>query len=87
MTAISDDDDYNNDDYYYVDDAVFESAARDIQNRMSRAVGTPEVEARHFREFFGTSVSVVLTLWELLERDSLPPQRAARSISFGRYTS
>lgn len=42
MTAISDDDDYNNDDYYYVDDAVFESAARDIQNRMSRAVGTPK---------------------------------------------
>ncbi len=75
MTAISDDDD-NNDNYYYVDDAVFESAARDIQNRMSRAVGTPEVEARHFRQFFGTSVSVVLTLWELLERDSLLPAKS-----------
>ena len=30
----------------------------------------------HFREFFRTSVSVVLTLWELLERDSLLPAKS-----------
>ena len=44
MTFVSDNDD-DDDDYYYVDDAVFEASARDIQNRMTRAVGTPEVEA------------------------------------------
>jgi hypothetical protein len=31
-------------------------------------------EARHFREFFGTSMLVVEKVWELLERDSLLPE-------------
>ncbi len=31
-------------------------------------------ESWHFREFFGTSVLVVKTVWELLKRDSLLPE-------------
>jgi hypothetical protein len=49
--------------------------ARDIQNRGARRIGTDEMEARHFREFFGTSVLIVEKVWNLLERDSLLPER------------
>ena len=73
--SISDDDD--KDDNYYVDNAVFEVVARDIQNRMSRAVGNPKVEARHFYEFFEMSVSVMLMLMDLLDRDSLLPKKSS----------
>jgi hypothetical protein len=52
----------------------FEALARDIQNQALRRVGTVTTEARHFREFFGTSVLVVKKTWELLERDSLLPE-------------
>ncbi len=52
----------------------FEVLARDIQNRASRRVGTATMEARHFREFFRTSLLVVEKTWELLERDSLLPE-------------
>ena len=48
--------------------------ARDIQNWVSRCVGTATTEARYFREFFGTSLLVVEKTWELLERDSLLPE-------------
>lgn len=49
--------------------------ARDIQNRGAHRIGTDQMEARHFREFFGTSVSIVEQVWELLERDFLLPER------------
>ena len=52
----------------------FKALARDIQNRASHHVGTATTEARHFREFFGTSVLVVKKIWELLKRDSLLPE-------------
>jgi hypothetical protein len=52
----------------------FEALARNIQNRASRHVGTATTEARHFHEFFGTSLLVVKKTWELLERDSLLPE-------------
>ena len=51
----------------------FIGLARDIQNRSSKQVGTPEVEKRRFKEFFGTSLEVVEILWEkLYEGDFLP---------------
>jgi hypothetical protein len=50
------------------------SLARDIQNRASHHVGAATTETWHFRELFGTSVLVVKTVWELLERDSLLPE-------------
>ena len=51
----------------------FNALARDIQNRETHCMGTDAMEARHFREFFGTSLVVVEKVWQLLERDSLLP--------------
>ena len=42
-----DDDNDDDDDDDDVDDVDWEAEARDIQNRMSRAVGTTDREARH----------------------------------------
>jgi hypothetical protein len=66
------DDDISEDEPGHMPD--FEALARDIQNRASRHVGTATTEARHFNEFFGTSVLVVEKTWELLKRDSLLPE-------------
>ena len=63
----------------------FKALARDIQNRASHRVGAAMTEKRHFREFFGTSVLIIKKTWELLERDSLLPEVAARSICFGLF--
>ncbi len=65
-----DDDDDNN-----VDDVDWEAEARVIHNRVSRAVGTTDMETRLFREFFGTSVDAVTIVWDLLARDSLLPEK------------
>ena len=70
-----DNDDVDDDDDYDVDDVDWDSAARDIQNRVSRVVGTAGREARHFREFFGTPVEAVEIVWDLLLRDSLLPEK------------
>ena len=88
MTSISahvddlddddDDDDDLDDDDDDVDDedgAVWYAAARDIQNRVSRVVGTDEMEDRHFREFFGTSIGPVMMVWGLLDHHSLLPKK------------
>ena len=66
-------DDY--DDDYNVDDVDWEAEARVIQNRVSRVVGTTDMEARLFREFFGTSVDAVEIVWDLLIRDDLLPEK------------
>jgi hypothetical protein len=65
-----DDDDNHNDDS--VPD--FEGIARDIQNRAPRRVGTSTTERRLFREFFGTSLRVVIHLWELVVCNRLKPR-------------
>ena len=46
-TAYLVDNNDDDDDYDDVDDVDWEAEARDIQNRMSRAVGTTDREARH----------------------------------------
>ncbi len=74
-TAYFDDDDDNNNNDYGVDDVYWKAEARDIQNRMSRAVGTTDREALHFREFFGTPVKAVEIIWDLLVRDSFLPEK------------
>ena len=51
----------------------FKALARDIQNRNNHIIGTDQMEARHFREFFGTSLVVVEKVWELLDTDFLLP--------------
>jgi len=52
----------------------FKALARDIQNCGASLIGTDLMEARHFREFFGTSLVVGKKVWELLERDYLLPE-------------
>ena len=51
----------------------FMPLAMEIQNRATCRIGTDLMEARRFREFFGTSLVVVEQIWELLERESLLP--------------
>ncbi len=70
-----DNDDDDDDDDNDVDDVDWEAEARDIQNRMSSAVGTTDREARHFCEFFGTPVDAVEIVWDLLVRESLLPEK------------
>ena len=70
---LNDDDD--DDDVDDEDGAVWYAAARDIQNRVSRVVGTDKMEDRHFREFFGTSISMVMMVWDLLVDHSLLPEK------------
>jgi len=67
----------DNDDYddYDVDNVDWEAEARDIQNRISRAIGTTDREVWHFREFFGTPVDAVEIVWDLLVRESLLPEK------------
>ena len=72
---LDDDDDDDDDDVDDEDGAVWYAAARDIQNRVSRVVGTDEMEDRHFREFFGTSISMVMMVWDLLVDHSLLPEK------------
>ena len=65
------DDDDDDEETFVVPDFI--GLARNIQNRSSKQVGTPEVEKRRFKEFFGASLEVVEILWEMLyERDFLP---------------
>ena len=72
---LDDDDDDDDDDVDDEDGAVWYAAARDIQNRVSRVVGTDEMEDRHFREFFGTSIGLVMMVWDLLVDHSLLPEK------------
>ena len=75
-----DDDDGDDDDV----DAVWYAAARDIQNRVSRVVGTADMEDRLFRSFFGTSIGPTMMVWDLLVHHSLlPRERAAKAPALG----
>ena len=65
--------------HYYDDDdnndVDWEAEAQVIQNRVSCAIGTTDMETRLFREFFRTSVDAVSIVWDLLARDSLLPEK------------
>jgi hypothetical protein len=65
----------------------FIGLACDIQNRSSKQqVGTPKVEKRRFKEFFGTSLEVVEILWEMLyERDFLPDKSQPKHLLWTCY--
>jgi hypothetical protein len=73
--AMVDDDDVNESSIWGLDWPVpdFTGLARDIQNRASRGVGSDAAEARRFREFFGTMLRVVETLWLLLLHEEICP--------------
>ena len=78
-------DDEDDDDDFDVNDIDWEAAARDIQNRVSRAVGTAGREARHFREFFGTRVEAVETVWNLLVNHGLLPNDGRPMLSIASH--
>ena len=76
--VVSSDDDDDDDDNDNDDDLhdIFFRAARDIQNRTSRNVGTAEMEDRRFRELFGARMDIVVLLWEMMEEDNLLPEKS-----------
>ena len=78
LVVSSDDDDDDDDDdphHTHLRD-IFFHAARDIQNRTSRIVGTAEMEDRRFRELFGARMEIVLHLWKMMEEDNLLPEKS-----------
>jgi hypothetical protein len=52
----------------------FADIARGIQNQASRQVESEPTEAWLFFEFFGTSVSVIKILWQIVVRDKPRPR-------------
>ncbi len=69
------DEEADNDDDEFDLESIFRHDARDIQNRMSRAVGTAAMEDRRFRELFGASVGIVLHVWSAMEEGGLLPKK------------
>ena len=78
VVSSDDDDDDDNDDDVDVDvdlNDEFFIAARDIQNRTSRIVGTAEMEDCRFCELFGARMEIVVHLWVMMDdNDLLPPK-------------
>ena len=80
--VVSSDDDDNSSDNEVDDvsatnlDDVFFRAARGIQNRTSRIVGTAAMEERRFRELFGARMEIVVHLWEMMEKGNLLPEKS-----------
>jgi len=79
--VVSSDDDDNDgdgtsdDDGGTSDEDVFFCAARDIQNRTSRNAGAAAMEDRRFSELFGTSISIVLQVWHMMDDGGLLPEK------------
>jgi hypothetical protein len=67
--------DETSDDNKGTEDAVF-CAARDIQNRMSRRVGTAGMEDRYFCDFFGINISIMIMVWDMLMVNGLRPEKS-----------
>ncbi len=55
---------------------MFLRDARDIQNRMSRCVGTAAMEDRQFGSLFGARIEIVLKVWLMLLEDGLCPKKS-----------
>jgi len=58
------------------EEAVFLRDARNIQNRMSRCVGTAAMEDRQFRGLFGACIEIVLKVWLMLGEGGLRPKKS-----------
>ena len=57
-------------------EAALFRAAREVQNRASRRVGTDSMEGRHFREFFGTNIFIASMVWDMLGQKGLRPEKS-----------
>jgi hypothetical protein len=71
--ASDEEDDVNDDDDF---ETVFFRDAQDIQNWMSRVIGTAAMEDRRFRELFGAPMEIVLHVWYMMEEDGLLPDKS-----------
>jgi hypothetical protein len=80
VVSSNDDDDSSDNEVDNVSatnlDDVFFHAARNIQNRTSRIVGTAEMEERHFCKLFGACMEIVIHLWEMIEKGDLLPEKS-----------
>ena len=56
-------------------DAAFTSAARGIQNRITKKVGSETVESRRFTDFFGCRLEIAMLLWRMLEEYEIMPNK------------
>ena len=73
LVVSSDDNDNSSDNEVTT---MYFRAARDIQNRTSRIVGTAAMEERRFRELFGARMEIVVHLWEMMEKGDLLPEKS-----------
>ena len=71
-----DSDDSDDDDDGDTEEAMFLCDAQDIQNRMSRCVGTAAMEDRQFRGLFGACIEIVLKVWLMLGEGGLHPKKS-----------
>ena len=71
-----DDDGHEGRDHVSALEKEFFRAARDIQNRTSRIVGTAQMEDRRFRELFGARMEIVVHIWVMMEEDDLLPPKS-----------
>ena len=71
-----DDDDDEGLDFVSALEKEFFIAARDIQNRTSRIVGTAQMEDRRFRELFRACMEIVVHLWVMMDDDDLLPKKS-----------
>ena len=71
-----DDDDDEGLDFVSALEKEFFIAARDIQNRTSRIVGTAEMEDGRFRELFGARMEIVVHIWVMMDDDGLLPEKS-----------
>ena len=77
----SDDDDDEDDgheghDYVSALEKEFFRAARDIQNRTSRIVGTAKMEDCRFCELLRACMEIVIHIWVMMEEDDLLPKKS-----------
>ncbi len=56
-------------------DALF-CPARDIQNRTSHCIRTAGMENHHFCKCFGTNISIVSIVWDMLVANGLRPKKS-----------
>jgi len=73
--ADASDEDEEADEDEGTEDAIFR-AAREIQNRTSRSVGSDGMEDRRFRDFFGADIAIVTMVWDMLGEGGLRPEKS-----------
>ncbi len=59
---------------------------KEIQNKSGRSIGSDAIEDRAFREFFGTTATVVSKIWgKLSQRGTVPIEGTAKHLLWSLY--